>query len=172
MNVAVGGDFLEGPDANQLFAYPDGEMWVDWVKWYTLCDLGWSSNCDPLPTWGPGITEAPTDPTPAPTPEPTPAPTPEPTPAPTPEPTSSPDFGGDNPEGLVCEDGQPCPSYFEDFANLDGWDIHDVPDSYNNELQYYTSRRKNVRTEDGYLKIRPFRTVFVLLPVEELYRKL
>jgi beta-glucanase (GH16 family) len=41
LNVAVGGDFLEGPDANDLFAYPYGEMWVDWVKWYTLCDLGW-----------------------------------------------------------------------------------------------------------------------------------
>ena len=66
MNVAVGGDYLSGPDANQLFAYPEGEMWVDWVKWYSLCDLGWGSNCPPLPTWGPGITE----PTPEPTPEP------------------------------------------------------------------------------------------------------
>ena len=159
--MAVGGDFLDGPDANDLFAYPDGEMWVDWVKWYTLCDLGWGSNCAPLPTWGPGITEAPTEATPAPTPEPTT----EPTPAPTPEPTPGPDFGGDNPEGLVCEDGKPCPSYFEDFANLDGWDLHDVPDSYNNELQYYTSRKKNVRAEDGYLKIRPFRVVLNLFPM-------
>ena len=155
--MAVGGDFLDGPDANDLFAYPDGEMWVDWVKWYTLCDLGWGSNCAPLPTWGPGITEAPTEATPAPTPEPTTEPTPEPTPGP--------DFGGDNPEGLVCEDGKPCPSYFEDFANLDGWDLHDVPDSYNNELQYYTSRKKNVRAEDGYLKIRPFRLVLNLFPM-------
>ena len=153
MNVAVGGDYLGGPDEGQLFAYPEGEMWVDWVKWYTLCDLGWGSNCAPIPV----PTSEPTAEPPAPTPEPTPTPTTVAT-------TTAPDFGGDNPEGLVCDDDQPCPSYFEDFANLDGWDLHDVPDSYNNELQYYTARKKNVRAEDGYLKIRPFRNVFNLLP--------
>ena len=60
LNVAVGGDFLEGPDANDIFNYPEAEMWVDWVKWYTNCDLGWDTNCSPSP--------------PVPTPEPTPEP--------------------------------------------------------------------------------------------------
>ena len=41
LNVAVGGNFLEGPDENDHWNYPDAEMWVDWVKWYTLDDLGW-----------------------------------------------------------------------------------------------------------------------------------
>merc|ERR1711990_157043 len=66
-------------------------------------------------------------------------------------------FQAANPEGLECNAGEPCPSYFEDFANLDDWDIHHVPDSYNNEYQYYTNRADNVRVEDGYLKIRPLR---------------
>lgn len=88
------------------------------------------------------------DPTDAPA---TPAPTNAPTPAPTP--------GPDNNNGLVCDPGQPCPSYFDDFNNLDGWDIQHVPNSYNNEYQFYTNRNKNVRAEDGYLKIRPFRPV-------------
>ena len=39
-------------------------MWVDWVKWYTNCDLGWDTNCTPS--------------TPLPTPEPTPEPEPVP----------------------------------------------------------------------------------------------
>ena len=103
MNVAVGGDYLGDPDADQLFAYPEGEMWVDWVKWYTLCDLGWGSNCAPIPV----PTSEPTAEPPASTPEPTPKPTTVAT-------TTAPDFGGDNPEGLVCDDDQPCPSYFED----------------------------------------------------------
>ena len=64
MNVAVGGDFLDGPDANDIFNYPEAEMWVDWIKWYTNCDLGWDTNCSPSP--------------PVPTPDPTPEPTPEP----------------------------------------------------------------------------------------------
>jgi len=34
LNVAVGGDFLDGPDWNDQFYYPDAEMHVDWVKWY------------------------------------------------------------------------------------------------------------------------------------------
>ena len=120
-------------------------------------------------------TEAPTDPpsteppTSPPTDPPTSPPTDPPTSAPTDPPVTEPpteapatqgstqSFQAANPEGLECNAGEPCPSYFEDFANLDDWDIHDVPDSYNNEYQYYTSRKKNVRTEDGYLKIRPFR---------------
>ena len=39
-------------------------MWVDWVKWYTNCDLGWDTNCTPS--------------TPLPSPEPTPEPEPVP----------------------------------------------------------------------------------------------
>ena len=64
LNVAVGGDFLAGPDENDIFNYPEAEMWVDWVKWYTNCDLGWDTNCTPS--------------TPLPTPEPTPEPEPVP----------------------------------------------------------------------------------------------
>ena len=86
------------------------------------------------------------------------APTPKPTNAPTPAPTPEPDNNGGNKPWCVA--GEPCPSYFEDFNNLDGWDIQHVPNSYNNEYQFYTNRWKNVRTEDGYLKLRPFRPVF------------
>ena len=64
MNVAVGGDFLDGPGPNDIFNYPEAEMWVDWVKWYTNCDLGWDTNCTP---------SVPPAPTPEPTPEPVPA---------------------------------------------------------------------------------------------------
>ena len=39
LNVAVGGDFLAGPDPWDEWNYPDGEMWVDWVKFWTLDDL-------------------------------------------------------------------------------------------------------------------------------------
>ena len=149
----MGGDFLQGPDASDIFNYPEAEMWVEWVKWYTNCDLGWNTDCPPLPTWVPEISQGPTDDEPE--------PTPGPTAAPTQEPGLGPDWAGDNEEGLVCEDGQPCPSYFEDFANLDGWDVHNVPDSYNSEYQFYTDRSKNIRTEDGYLKISPFRLGFI-----------
>ena len=72
MNVAVGGDYLGGPDEGQLFAYPEGEMWVDWVKWYTNCDLGWNTDCAPLPTWVPETSIGPTDDDVVSTPEPTP----------------------------------------------------------------------------------------------------
>ena len=41
LNVAVGGNFLEGPDPWDVWDYPEAEMWVDWVKWYTMDDLGW-----------------------------------------------------------------------------------------------------------------------------------
>jgi len=34
LNVAVGGDFLDGPDWNDEWFYPGAEMHVDWVKWY------------------------------------------------------------------------------------------------------------------------------------------
>lgn len=37
--MAVGGDFLAGPDPWDEWNYPDGEMWVDWVKFWTLEDL-------------------------------------------------------------------------------------------------------------------------------------
>ena len=125
--------------------------------------------CEKMPTEAPTEPPSTEPPTSPPTDPPTSPPTDPPTSAPTDPPvTSSPTeppttegstqpFQASNPEGLECNAGEPCPSYFEDFANLDDWDIHDVPDSYNNEYQYYTSRKKNVRTEDGYLKIRPFR---------------
>ena len=116
-------------------------------------------------------TEAPTEPpsTEPPTDPPTSPPTDPPTSAPTDPPVTEPPteapttqgstqpFQAANPEGLECNAGEPCPSYFEDFTNLDDWDIHHVPDSYNNEYQYYTNRADNVRVEDGYLKIRPLR---------------
>ena len=44
------------------------------------------------------------------------------------------------------------PTFFDDFDNLSNWIIHVVPDSHNNEYQYYTDRPENVRVEDGYLK--------------------
>ena len=34
LNVAVGGDFLDGPDPWDSWNYPDAEMWFDSVKWY------------------------------------------------------------------------------------------------------------------------------------------
>ena len=34
LNVAVGGDFLAGPDPWDEFYYPQAEMWIDWVKMY------------------------------------------------------------------------------------------------------------------------------------------
>ena len=152
LNVAVGGDFLAGPDENDIFNYPEAEMWVDWVKWYTNCDLGWNTDCPPLPTWVPE-TQEPTDDNSV----STPGTTQKPTVAPTAESGLGPDWAGDNEEGLVCEDGQPCPSYFEDFTNLDGWDTPRSPDSDHGQLQFYTDRKRNVRAEDGYLKITPLR---------------
>jgi beta-glucanase (GH16 family) len=40
LNVAVGGHFLEGPDPWDEWFYPEAEMWVDWVKFYDLDDIG------------------------------------------------------------------------------------------------------------------------------------
>lgn len=51
------------------------------------------------------------------------------------------------------------PSFYDEFDDLSNWIVHNVPDSYNNEYQYYTDRNVNVRTEDGYLKITPLRWV-------------
>ena len=51
------------------------------------------------------------------------------------------------------------PSFYDEFDDLSNWIVHNVPDSYNNEYQYYTDRNVNVRTEDGYLKITPLRYV-------------
>ena len=52
------------------------------------------------------------------------------------------------------------PSFYDEFDDLSNWIVHNVPDSYNNEYQYYTDRNVNVRTEDGYLKITPLRPDF------------
>ena len=52
------------------------------------------------------------------------------------------------------------PSFYDEFDDLSNWIVHNVPDSYNNEYQYYTDRNVNVRTEDGYLKITPLRLDF------------
>ena len=78
------------------------------------------------------------------------------------------------------------PTFYDEFDDLSNWIIHVVPDSHNNEYQYYTDslgffmqiipqlfsaqksitfrnkenlikRPKNVRVEDGYLKITPLR---------------
>ena len=40
LNVAVGGHFLDGPDPWDQWHYPEAEMWVDWVKFYDLNDIG------------------------------------------------------------------------------------------------------------------------------------
>ena len=40
LNVAVGGHFLDGPDPWDQWFYPEAEMWVDWVKFYDLADIG------------------------------------------------------------------------------------------------------------------------------------
>ena len=49
------------------------------------------------------------------------------------------------------------PTFYDEFDDLSNWIIHVVPDSENNEYQYYTDRPKNVRVEDGYLKLTPLR---------------
>ena len=146
-------------------------MWVDWVKWYTNCDLGWNTDCAPLPTWVPETSIGPTDDDVVSTPEPTPGTTQKPTVAPTEESGLGPDWAGDNEEGLVCEGNDPCPSYFEDFTNLDGWETPRSPDSDQGQLQFYTDRNRNVRAEDGYLKITPLRHVFISRCKPEVDRK-
>ena len=44
------------------------------------------------------------------------------------------------------------PTFYDEFDDLRNWIIHVVPDSPNDEYQFYTDRTKNVRVEHGYLK--------------------
>ena len=46
MNVAIGGDFLDGPDPWDNWNYPDAEMWFDSVKWYEY--TGGDNNGPPI----------------------------------------------------------------------------------------------------------------------------
>merc|ERR1712135_30606 len=39
LNVAIGGDYLNGPDPDTKWNYPDAEMWVDYVRVYPLEDI-------------------------------------------------------------------------------------------------------------------------------------
>jgi len=54
------------------------------------------------------------------------------------------------------------PTIFEDFEkDLDtNWVIDYAPDSYNYELQFYTTRPENVRIENGHLKLIPLKETF------------
>ena len=45
----------------------------------------------------------------------------------------------------------------DNFNNLNDWNINVVPNSHNNEYQYYTNRYENVHVENGVLKIIPKR---------------
>ena len=46
MNVAIGGDFLDGPDPWDEWYYPQAEMWFDSVKWYEY--TGGDNNGPPI----------------------------------------------------------------------------------------------------------------------------
>jgi hypothetical protein len=87
----------------------------------------------------------------APTGSPTTAPTAAPTTAPTMAPTVAPPV-----------DVDPCAyttSWLDDFSSpaslSDNWNVVDLEQSHNNELQFYTSREENVKVEDGMLVITP-----------------
>ena len=54
LNVAIGGDFLAGPDPSDVWYYPEAEFWIDSIKITPLEDIvdnsrtecKWDKRCD------------------------------------------------------------------------------------------------------------------------------
>ena len=45
LNVAIGGWFLDGPDDDTVWSYPDAELWVESIKLYDLEEVTDSISC-------------------------------------------------------------------------------------------------------------------------------
>ena len=45
LNVAIGGWFLDGPDEDTVWSYPEAELWVDSIKLYDLEEVTDSITC-------------------------------------------------------------------------------------------------------------------------------